>query len=262
MTTSVSARGVEVPSLGLGTWQLTGAACVEAVRHALDLGYRHLDTARMYRNEAQVGQGLRASGVDRSAVWITTKVWRDDVRPERLERAAEDSLRRLGTDYVDLLLLHWPVRSVPLAAQLEGLVRVRERGLIRQLGVSNYDAVLLREAAALAPVFCDQVEYHPFRDQSAVLAACDQLDVVPVAYSPLAQGAAHDDPVLTAIGAVHGKTGAQVALRWIVEQGVAAIPRSRSAANRASNLDIFDFALTADERDRIARLGRRAERVG
>jgi 2,5-diketo-D-gluconate reductase B len=248
---------MKVPTIGLGTWRLQGDTCYEAVRHALELGYRHVDTARMYRNEHEVGRALRDSGVDREAVWLTTKLWHDDVEPDRLPRAATDSLRRLGTDYVDLLLLHWPFPEVPLEAQLHGLVRLRDAGTIRELGVSNYPPDLLRRALREAPVFCDQVEYHPYVDQSELLALCVEHGVLLTAYSPIAKGRVADDPVLAEIGAAHGKSPAQVALRWLIDQPmVAAIPRSASARRRAENLDIFDFALTPDERTRIDDLAR------
>jgi 2,5-diketo-D-gluconate reductase B len=248
---------MKIPSIGLGTWRLDGRTCYEAVRHGLELGYRHIDTARMYRNEQEVGRALRDSEVDREEVWLTTKLWRDDVAPDRLPRAAADSLRRLGTDYVDLLLLHWPFPQVPLEAQLQGLVRLRDAGTIRELGVSNYPPDLLRAALQQAPVYSDQVEYHPYVDQSELLAECVEHDVVLTAYSPVARGRVARDPVLVEIGEAHGKTPAQVALRWLIDQPmVVAIPRSASAQRRAENLDVFDFSLTSDERARIDDIGR------
>src|SRR5687768_15630742 len=150
---TIEVNGTRVPRLGFGTWQITGGAAEEAVRDALEIGYRHIDTARMYGNEAEVGAGLRASGVDREEIFLTTKIWMDDFEPARLKAAAEDSLRALGTDYLDLLLLHWPNPDVPLAATLGAMDELRERGLIRHLGVSNFPAGMLAEALEHAPVF-------------------------------------------------------------------------------------------------------------
>jgi 2,5-diketo-D-gluconate reductase B len=258
----VTVRGTAVPRIGLGTWDVEGDDCVEAVRHALQVGYRHLDTARMYGNERQVAEGLARSGVDREQVWLTSKIWRSEVEPTRLRRAAEDSLRALRTDYLDLLLLHWPVEDVPLGAQLEALTTLRDQGKIRQLGVSNYPAELLRRALELAPVFCDQVEYHPFLDQSELLGVAADRDLLLAAYSPMARGEVVRDPTLAEIGREYGKSAAQVALRWLLDQPqVCALPRSTSAENRAANLDVFDFELTAEERARITALRTRARRV-
>jgi len=255
LTTTV--QGVEIPSLGLGTWQVEGEECVEAVRDALELGYRHVDTARAYGNEAEVGRGLRASGVDRDDVWVTTKVWRDDIAPDRIRGAAEASLADLGLDVVDLLLLHWPQPAAELGPTLETLTAVRDAGLTRHIGVSNFPPALLREAAALAPILCDQVEYHPYLSQEALLEVAGGLDVLVTAYSPIAQGEVLTDPVVEGVARDHGVSPAQVVLRWLVDQPrVAAIPRSRSARNRRSNLDIDSVALTDDERKALDGLAR------
>lgn len=260
MSKIVSVQGVEVPRIGLGTWRVWGADCVEAVRHALELGYRHVDTARAYDNEAQVAQGIADSGVPREQVFLTSKIWRNEVKPRALRAAAEASLRTLQTDYLDLLLLHWPNARIPLGTQLEALTALREEGKVRQIGVSNYPAGLLREALDLAPVFCNQVEYHPFLQQAELLGIAAERDLLLTAYAPLARGAVLSDPVLNEIGAAHGKSPAQVALRWLIEQSnVAAIPRSTSARNRTTNFEVFDFSLTPQERARIDALdqGRR-----
>ena len=240
-------KGTSVPRLGFGTWKLSGAECFTAVRDALELGYRHIDTARAYGNEREVGAAIAASSVDRSEVFLTTKIWMDDFEPARLRAAAEDSLRNLGTDYVDLLLLHWPSPEVELERTLAELVALREEGLIGELGVSNFPADLLRRAVAAAPVFCDQVEMHPFLGQGELLEIAAEEDLMITAYAPLATGDVHSDPVLTGIAAEVGASAAQVALRWLLEQPrVAVIPKAASRKNRLSNLEAFDVELTEE----------------
>jgi 2,5-diketo-D-gluconate reductase B len=252
MRTTVEIQGTRVPAIGLGTWQLTGAACVEGVRDALELGYRHIDTARAYGNEREVGEGLRASGVAREDVFITTKVSPRDAAPERVRASCERSLTDLGVDGVDLLLLHWPNRAVPLADTLEAMLVLRDEGLTERFGVSNFDRDLLREAADLAPVFCDQVPFHPLHPQDEILDLAQRFDILVAAYSPLGRGAVLRDPTLRDIGAAHGKTAGQVALRWLLDHpNVCAIPKASSHERRAENLDVFDFALDDEERARI-----------
>ena len=249
---TLTVRGVAVPKLGFGTWQITGGDCVEAVRDALAIGYRHIDTARAYENEAEVGRGIADSGVDRSDIFLTTKIWTADFEPDRLKAAAEDSLSKLGADYVDLLLLHWPNPDVPVEATLGALVELREAGRIRELGVSNFPAGQLRRALDVAPVFTNQIEFHPFLRQPAQFEISAEHDLMITAYAPLAHGKVPDDPTLREIGEAHGKSPGQVALRWLIDQPrVAAIPKASSHERRAENFDVFDFALTDEERDRI-----------
>lgn len=252
----VSARGTDVPAIGLGTWQLRGETCYRAVRHALDVGYRHLDTAELYGNEDEVGRALADSDVDRDEVWLTTKVRRRNLAPDDLQASATASLRRLGTDHVDLLLIHWPSRRIPLRATLGKMVSLRDAGQVRHVGVSNFPGDMLTEAVQYAPVLCDQVEYHPFLAQEAVLDAAREHDVLVVAYSPLAQGRVAGDDVLAAIGAAHDATAPQVALRWLVQQGVAALPRSSDPDHISANLDVAGFSLDDAEMARIADLAR------
>jgi diketogulonate reductase-like aldo/keto reductase len=219
------------------------------VGHALGLGYRHIDTAQMYRNEAEVGQAIAGSSVPRDEIWLTTKIWPDNFRASALQRAAEESVRRLGTE-PDLLLLHWPNPSVPLSETIGALNEVRRRGLARHIGISNFTVVLIREALALTqePLVVDQVEYHPFLDQGAVLDEVRASGMALVAYSPLAKGRVFRDRTLERIGERHGKSPGQVALRWLIQQdGVAAIPRSSREEGVKANLEIFDFELSAPE---------------
>lgn len=250
-------QGSTVPALGLGTWQLNGEACVRAVEHALALGYRHLDTAQGYANEAEVGAALQRSGVPRDQVFLTTKVRPRFFEPDRLGPSVEVSLAALGVDHVDLLLLHWPRHDVPLEDTLGALHAVRERGLTRHVGVSNFPPSWVARSVATGPIFTNQVEYHPFLSQEALLRQADALDLLITAYSPVARGAVDEDPVLRAIGDGHGKTPGQVALRWLVQQPrVLAIPKAASPAHQAANLDIFDFALSDEEMARITALDR------
>jgi 2,5-diketo-D-gluconate reductase B len=244
-----------IPALGLGTWQLEGDLAAEAVRDALAIGYRHVDTARMYGNEREVGEGLRAAGVERDEVWVTTKVWRDDLEPDRLRRSAEASLRDLGLERVDLLLVHWPNAAVPLGDTLAALHRARQDGLTRHIGVANFPSALLREAVAQFPIFCDQVEYHPFLEQSRLLELARENDVLITAYSPLAHGKVPDDETLKRIGDRYDKSAGQVALRWLLDQpGVSPIPKASSQGRRQENFDVFDFTLSDEDREEIAGL--------
>jgi 2,5-diketo-D-gluconate reductase B len=254
-TETIEVQGTSVPLLGFGTWQIEGSDATEAVRDALEIGYRQIDTARAYGNEAEVGAGIASSGVDRADIFLTTKIFPGDFAPEALRAAAEDSLRSLKTDYVDLLLLHWPDDSVPLEQTLAAMVALRDAGKIRQLGVSNFPTALLEEALQHAPVFCDQVEYHPFLGQGPVLELARANDVLVTAYSPLAHGRVAEDATLAEIGELHGKSAGQVALRWLLEQpGVSPIPKASSHERRVENFEVFDFELTDAERNRIAGL--------
>jgi 2,5-diketo-D-gluconate reductase B len=256
-STTLHVQGVEIPKLGFGTWQLTGADCVVAVRDALELGYRHVDTARMYANEAQVGQGLHDSGLNRDEVFLTTKLWRDDLTASGVHDAVEQSLRDLRSEYVDLLLIHWPRRDVPLEETLGAMLEARAAGRVKHVGVANFPSALAREALALAPIVCDQVEYHPYLGQPAVLALARERDLMVTAYSPLAQGAALRDPVVAGIAEEHGRSASQVVLRWLLDQPhVAAIPKAASHEHRVANLAVFDFALSDEERGAIAGLER------
>lgn len=252
-----------IPSLGFGTWQIKGQDCVRGVREALDMGYRHIDTAQIYENEAEVGQGLQAADVDRDAVWLTTKVWIRSLEPKAIVTSTEESLRKLGVDHVDLLLVHWPVfQHATLAQILDSFTGLQTRGLTRNIGVSNFPATLLDQAAQRAPVFANQVEYHPYLDQSPVLEVCRKHQVHLTAYSPLARGKVLQDPVLQEIGAKTGHSAAQVALRWLVQQpGVSAIPKASSEKNRRANLAISEFEISTDDMARVHALAHPKGRV-
>jgi diketogulonate reductase-like aldo/keto reductase len=257
--TIVDVNGARIPSLGLGTWRLSGDGCTQAVLRALEVGYRHVDTAAMYGNEEAVGAGLRASGLPRDAVFVTTKVWYTDIAAGDLERSAEASLRRLGLDQVDLLLIHWPNPDIPLAQSMRALGNAKRRGLARHVGVSNFSAKLLDEAVALSdePLVANQCEYHPYLNQDRVRAACARHGIAFTSYCPLGKGDLTRDPVIRSIAAAHGKTPSQVVLRWNVQQPMtAAIPKSGDPARIAENFGIYDFALTEHEMRRISGLAR------
>jgi 2,5-diketo-D-gluconate reductase B len=255
--TTVTVQGIEIPKLGFGTWQLSADACVEGVRDAIELGYRHIDTARAYGNEVHVGQGLHDSGVNRDEIFLSTKLWYTELRAIGVHDQVEHSLRDLRTEYIDLLLVHWPNRRVPLRETLGAMMKARDDGRVRHLGVSNFPSALLREALEIAPLLCDQVEYHPYLGQPEILATARERDLVVTAYSPLAQGAVLRDPAICDIAERHGTSPAQVALRWLLDQpNVAAVPKASTREHRAANLDVFGFELSDDERGTIAGLGR------
>lgn len=258
----ITTSGMRMPKLGLGTWQMSGQDCQVAVERALALGYRHLDTAEMYGNEAAVGAGLAGSRVPREEVHLTTKVWWEHLQPQAMRDALRRSLDRLATPYADLYLIHWPPPDLAgLPAALEILAALREEGLARAVGVSNFPVALLRLAVEEVgvPVACNQVEYHVLLDQSAVLEYARAHGIAVTAYSPLAQGRlggglAHE-PVLAAIARKHGVTPSQIALAWLLEQpGVAAIPKAARAESQRANLEALHVALDDEDRAAIALL--------
>src|SRR5579859_416809 len=253
----VEGNGAKIPAIGLGTWELRGRTCARIVEQALTFGYRHIDTAQIYENEREVGDGLRASGVKREDLFVTTKIWTTHFAPNDLERSTKESLVKLRLSQVDLVLLHWPNPQVPLAETLGALARVRKLGMSRHIGVSNFTVALIEQATALCPepLVCDQVEYHPYLDQTKVLEACARHGMALVAYSPVAKGRVKTDQTLARIGRAHGKTAAQVCLRWLVQQNVAAIPRTSKIERLSENIEIFDFALSDEEMHQISQMG-------
>ena len=247
----------KVPSLGLGTYRLTGARCVRAVERALSMGYRHVDTAQMYDNEAEVGRGIEGSEVDRGEVFLTTKVWPSDFTHDRVIRKTHESLKKLRTGYVDLLLMHWPGEGVPLEETLGAMRELQEEGSVLHVGVSNFSPSLVEEAAGHAEIFCNQVQYHPYRNQDTLIEQARKLDYLLTAYTPLSRGGVQDDATLLEIGEAHGKTATQVALRWLVQQEkVCAIPKATSDEHLSENLDVFDFELSDEEMQSVSSLSR------
>jgi diketogulonate reductase-like aldo/keto reductase len=261
----VAANGAKIPAIGLGTWTLKGDQCSDLVSHALAAGYRHVDTARMYDNEAAVGAGIKASSVPRDEIFLTTKVWWTDLAPADLERSAEGSLERLGLDHLDLLLIHWPNARIPLEGTIKALNKMRERGLTRHIGVANFPTRLLGEAISLsdAPLVANQVEYHPYLDQTKVHAACRAAGLAMVSYCPLYRGGGLlEEEAIRSAASRLGKTPAQIVLRWHVQQeGVVAIPRTTRKERLVENAAIFDFQLSDAEMAAISALTKTNSRI-
>jgi len=258
----VEAKGFKIPIVGLGTWSLRGRDCARLVEQAIRLGYRHIDTAQMYDNEAEVGEGVRASGL-RAEVMVTTKVQPTLLSPPDLERSVKESLGKLRIDVIDLLLIHWPNPRVPLSETLGAMANMKRAGYVKQIGVSNFTVALLDEAnkASSEPLVCNQVECHPFLDQDKVFAACKKHGMAMVAYSPIARGGAKGDKVLESVGQAHGKTAAQVCLRWLTQQGIVVIPRTSKVERLEENLANLEFNLSDTEMKEIAGLARRGGRI-
>ena len=254
---TITSQGMTMPKLGLGTWRLKGPECVEAVQGALGLGYRHVDTAEMYGNEEAVGEALANCGVPRGEVHVTSKVWYENLGADAMRRAVDASLERLRTGYVDLYLIHWPSPGMDLPDALANLVRVKEEGKARAVGVSNFPVALLRRAVEEigAPIACNQVEYHVLLDQSPVLGYAEGHDMAVAAYAPLAQGRLAGHEELETIARKHRATPAQVALKWLLDQpGVAAIPKAARRESQQANLHALSISLDDDDRAAIAAL--------
>jgi diketogulonate reductase-like aldo/keto reductase len=260
---TLAAHGAKLPVIGFGTMELPHRPA-ELVAHAIKSGYRAIDTARKYGTEERVGEGIRASGIDRKELFITTKVTELDAREADFLRSAETSLKALGLDYVDLLLVHWPQPKVPFSETLGALAKAKRQGLARHIGVSNFTLAMLEEAVRVCPepLITNQVEYHAYLPQDRMLAALRKHGMVLTAYCPVARGKLLDDPVIGEIGKAHGKTHAQVALRWLIQQPmVAAVPRALEERHIEENLDIFDFTLSDEEMRRISVLRGRQIRI-
>jgi 2,5-diketo-D-gluconate reductase B len=253
----VTVKGTKVPALGFGTWQLNGAQCESAVEHALAVGYRHIDTAQAYGNEREVGRAIARSGVKRDAIFLTTKIAPDNLAAKDVTGTLGGSLDALATDHVDLLLIHWPSKNVKMGETLRAMNEAKAQGKIKHIGVSNFTVAQMREAIEThgSEVFCNQIEYHALLAQSRVIDFARAHDVMVTAYCPLARGRIADQPGLVAIAKSHGKSVAQIALRWLLQQdGVAAIPRSSKREHIAANFAVFDFTLSAEEMATIGKL--------
>lgn len=250
------ASGHAMPLLGLGTWNLRGKQCASVVQMALEMGYRHIDTAYMYENQVEVGRGFSASGIERGEVFVTTKIWRDSLAYDKVHEQFAACLEMLALDYVDLLLVHWPTNTVPLAETLKAFDEIAARGKARSIGVSNFSPRLIDEAQRLAtaPIVNNQIELHVGNIDVGLWQHCRDREVVVTAYRPLAKGDAVDDKTLQAIGDRHGKSAAQVALRWLVQKGIVAIPKASSQQHLRANMDIFDWGLDAEAMGQLDRL--------
>ena len=255
----VKANGAGIPVIGFGTYPLRGSEARRAVSAALDAGYRHIDTAAMYGNEAEIGEAIDAHTTPREEIFVTTKVWPSDIVAGRLVSSAEASVKRLRMDRVDLLLIHWPAPDVPIAKQVDDLCEARRRGLARFIGVSNFSPDQVEEAVRRAdvPLVANQIEHYPGLDQRATFAACARHGMAITSYSPLGKGRLLRDRTLVEIARGKGKTPAQIVLRWHIQQpGNVAIPKSADAGRIAENIDVFDFVLSGEEMVRISELGR------
>ncbi len=260
----VTANGASIPAHGFGTFRIPGPDVLRIVPHALKAGFRHIDTAQIYGNEAEVGEAIAGSGVARSDIFLTTKVWVENYRHDAFLASVDESLKKLKTDYVDLLLLHWPNEAVTLAEQIGALNAVRDAGKVRHIGVSNFNTALMAEAVSLskAPIVTNQIEYHPYIDQDMVIAAAKAAGMSVTGYYGMADGKVFADPVLKDIAASRGKSVAQVVLRWLVQQqGVIALSKTVSEARVDENLAIFDFTLSVAETDAIRALARPDGRI-
>ena len=259
----LEAHGAKMPAIGFGTMEFPGRAA-ELVTHAINVGYRHIDTARKYGTEEQVGDGIRASGIARSELFVTTKVTELDARAADFLRSAETSLKTLKLDYVDLLLIHWPQPNVPFTETLGALAKAKRSGMTRHIGVSNFTLAMLEEAVRVCPepLVTNQIEYHAYLRQDRMIAALKRHGMILTAYCPVARGQLLDDPVIGEIAKAHGKTHAQICLRWLIQQPmVAAVPRALEETHIVENLDVFGFSLSDEEMRRISVLRARNVRI-
>ena len=268
MSRSFTKSGLSIPSIGLGTWELRGQECRRVVREALELGYRHIDTAAMYENESEVGRGLVDSSVDRRDVFLTTKIntigWtasqdrKTVIRNENIIDEFNQSLSDLKTDYVDLLLIHWPAFSTNLGDMLEIMYQIKESQKAKAIGVANFNSNLLSECKQLGyeDIYCDQIEYHPFLSQEILLKKMNEMNVIPVAYCPICRGDVAKDSVIIDLSEKYNKTPVQVTLRWFIQQQIVAIPKTSKLHRMKENIDIYDFEIDNQDMARIHSLAR------
>ncbi len=261
---TIHAHGANIPALGFGTFRMPDADVHAILPKALKLGFRHVDTAQIYKNEAAVGEAIASTGIPRDEIFLTTKVWVDRVGHDAFIASVDESLQKLKTDHVDLLLLHWPQSEMPLADRMGALNALRQAGKVKNIGVSNFSTALMEEAVRLsdAPVVNNQIEYHPYLDQTQVIQTAHDSGMSITAYYLMADGAVPKDEVLKEIGAKHGKTAAQVVLRWAVSQrDVIALSKTATESRLAENFDIFDFELSPEEMQAVHGLARTDGRI-
>ena len=262
---TLSAHGAQIPAVGYGTMLFPAPErAVELIVYSLECGYRHIDTARKYGSEEWVGEGIRASGLPRKDIWVTTKVTEENAKADDFTRSVDTSLKTLGLDYVDLLLIHWPQPKVPLEETLGALAKARREGLAKNIGVSNFPVPLLDEAVGKCPepLFTNQIEYHAYIRQDKIIAACGRHGLLVTCHVPLARGTVLKDPVIRDIAKSHGKTAAQVALKWLVQQpDMVVVPRALEYSEIKENIDIFDFELSENEMNQISGLRDRNLRI-
>jgi diketogulonate reductase-like aldo/keto reductase len=260
---TIESHGARIPVIGFGTMTLKDDLCVELVEAALHLGYRHLDTAQMYGNEREVGSGLRGSGLKREDVFLTTKVWFNRLAAGDFERSVDESLEKLALPWVDLLMIHWPNAQIPLAESIAALCKVKRAGLAKNIGVANFNVAMLDETMKIAtePVAVLQIETHPFLDQTKIIATARRHGLAVVGYCPLARGKVPGDETLQRIGRAHGKSPAQVALRFLEQQDIIPIPRSSKRERLAENLGSLELKLSDGDMAEIGKLKRPGARI-
>lgn len=264
MQTTLDIKNTSIPRIGLGTWQLNGIDCTNSVSTALELGYRHIDTAQIYDNEAEIGQAIAESGIPRSEIFLTTKIWGDNVASGAAQKSVEESLKKLKTDHVNLLLLHWPVKTIPLHRQIRALQTIQDWGMTKLIGVSNYPVALMQQILdeTDAEIVTNQVEYHPYLSQQPVLDFVEKHHMFLTAYCPLSRGLVRTDPTILKIAGKYGKSAGQVTLRWLIQQGnVLAIPKAANPLHIEDNIQIFDFELTTEEMQQIKDLANPEGRI-
>lgn len=259
---TVKANGADIPLIGLGTVELKGAPCVRLIEQAIAIGYRYIDTAQMYGNESEVGEAVRNSK-KRNEITVLTKVHPENLAPAVLEGSAKESLAKLRLDAIDILLIHWPSKVVPLSESMGALCKMKREGYARHIGVSNFTTALIAEAVKFStePLVCNQFEAHAFLDVSKTIKATKDRGMAVIAYSPIARGATKGNEILEKIGKAHGKTAAQVALRWLVQQDIVVIPRTHRVERLTENFSIFDFQLSKDEMQQVAALTKANDRL-
>ncbi|MBS1271061.1 MAG: putative oxidoreductase [Candidatus Marinimicrobia bacterium] len=250
-------QGADIPALGIGTWQMHGSTCRKSVLKALEIGYRHVDTAQMYRNEEEVGKAIRESDISRDDIFLTTKVVQSNLAPSDVLSSTRASLDRLESEYIDLLLIHWPSSTVPIPDSIQAMNELQEEGVVKHIGVSNFSVAEMQEAlnASETPIITNQVEFYPSRTRGAILDFCQENDLMLTAYSPLGKGRIIGHPTLEDIGEKYGKSSAQVALHWLIQQlNVSVIPKASTDQHIRENFDIFDFELSEKEMKIVASL--------
>lgn len=244
-----------MPVIGLGTWEMTGSSCVNSVISGLNLGYRHIDTAQIYGNEKEVGKGIRLSGIDRNEIFVTTKVATGNLTPVRIKRAFSESLQKLATGYADLLLIHWPTAEMILKDCLDAMFELKEKNLVKHIGVSNFDPQLFKRAIDIGPVVTNQLKFTPYHVEFENLTVAKEQNKIITAYSPLSRGGILKDRTLNNIGSKYGKTASQVTLRWLLQLGnISVIPKAEKELHQKENMDIFDFELSGEDMESIKQL--------
>jgi len=244
-----------MPVIGLGTWEMTGNDCIKSVANAMEMGYRHIDTAQIYGNEREVGKGIRKSGVRREEIFVTTKVATFNLTRSGIRQSVPVSLEKLDVQYIDLLLIHWPTGSMILEECLETMFEFKKTGLIKDVGVSNFDPGLFKRAIRIGPVLTNQVKFSPYHKEFENLNVAKEMGKIITAYSPLARGSISNDKSLGRIGERYGKTASQVTLRWLIQLGnVSVIPKASNEKHQKENIDVFDFELASGEMESIKKL--------